>query len=315
MSDQANIQAAEARIQHYVPINTKTEDKTARLLFAILEHAPRRALVAQEISSCGTDAQLKKLADRYINGLIVPMRTNGGKTPAFSLHTSLASATENELHNENIFEAAKKKQNYTKSRAFLRDGNRCVVTKLLDEQFEVQAQAGEECVKTIATHIMPLSLLPSNTSGAEIVRSSRIFEVLDRFSGVGLDNFNGDKINSLDNVITLKMDLHAFFEDLAIWFEAVQGEENAYLFRKLPNKYTGVADRTKIVFTTDRPDVPLPNPHYLAVHAACAKVVHASGVAEVIDKVLRGLEDLPVLSNDGSSSDLLRAALAMVAVY
>lgn len=60
--------------------------------------------------------------------------------------------------------------------------------------------------------------------------------------------------------------------------------------------------------------VPVPNPSYLALHAACAKVVHASGMAKFLDEVIEDLELTPVLSSDGSSAHLLHHALAMVAV-
>lgn len=57
-------------------------------------------------------------------------------------------------------------------------------------------------------------------------------------------------------------------------------------------------------------DVPLPDPRYLALHAACAKIAHKSGAAETIDLLLRDYEELLVLSPDGSSSKVLEQALA-----
>jgi len=40
-----------------------------------------------------------------------------------------------------------------------------------------------------------------------------------------------------------------------------------------------------VTFTTPDPvNYPLPNPQYLAIHAACAKVAHMSGAAATIDK-------------------------------
>ncbi|KDQ11302.1 hypothetical protein BOTBODRAFT_89697, partial [Botryobasidium botryosum FD-172 SS1] len=63
-----------------------------------------------------------------------------------------------------------------------------------------------------------------------------------------------------------------------------------------------------VVFTTNRPDIPFPNPRYLALHAACAKVTRASGVAKSVDEILGDLEDSSVLSEDGSST-LLKSAL------
>ena len=64
-----------------------------------------------------------------------------------------------------------------------------------------------------------------------------------------------------------------------------------------------------MVFKSTRPDLLLPNPVYLRIHAACCRVAHLSGAGEVIDKVLEDLEDIRVLSKDGSSAHLLSFAL------
>lgn len=60
-----------------------------------------------------------------------------------------------------------------------------------------------------------------------------------------------------------------------------------------------------ITFTSHHPELPLLERRYLALHAACAKVVHFSGAALVIDQILRDVEEMQVLSGDGSSGELL----------
>ena len=59
--------------------------------------------------------------------------------------------------------------------------------------------------------------------------------------------------------------------------------------------------------------IALPDPLYLAIHAACAKVCHASGAAEVVEKILRDYEETKVLATDGSSN-ILTHALDMISV-
>jgi hypothetical protein len=61
--------------------------------------------------------------------------------------------------------------------------------------------------------------------------------------------------------------------------------------------------------TPDPNDYPLPNPRYLALHAACARVAHLSGAAEYIEMIFRDLENIKVLANNGGSGDLLYHAL------
>jgi len=69
--------------------------------------------------------------------------------------------------------------------------------------------------------------------------------------------------------------------------------------------------KPQIEFTTPDPENHLPflSPEYLQIHAACARVAHLSGAAEHMDKILRELEDIRVLSKDGASAEALEYAL------
>ena len=55
--------------------------------------------------------------------------------------------------------------------------------------------------------------------------------------------------------------------------------------------------------------LPLPNPKHLRIHAACCRVAHMSGAADYFDEVLHDMEDVGVLTGDGSSADLLELLL------
>jgi hypothetical protein len=61
--------------------------------------------------------------------------------------------------------------------------------------------------------------------------------------------------------------------------------------------------------TPDPNNYPLPDPRYLAIHAACARVAHLSGAAEYIEMVFRDMEDIKVLASNGGSGDVLYHAL------
>ena len=63
------------------------------------------------------------------------------------------------------------------------------------------------------------------------------------------------------------------------------------------------------MFKSEVPNLPLPNPAYLRIHAACCRVAHLSGAGKYIDKVSEDLKDVRVLSKDGSSAHLLSFAL------
>jgi hypothetical protein len=66
--------------------------------------------------------------------------------------------------------------------------------------------------------------------------------------------------------------------------------------------------KTTVTFVS-RSELPLPSPDYLHIHATCAKVANLSGAGDYIDKVLRDLEDIQVLSEDGAFAELLEHAL------
>lgn len=65
----------------------------------------------------------------------------------------------------------------------------------------------------------------------------------------------------------------------------------------------------KVTFQTEYPDLPLPSPTYLRIHATCVKVAQLSGASEYIDQILRELELADVLTSDGGSAVLLEVVL------
>ena len=89
---------------------------------------------------------------------------------------------------------------------------------------------------------------------------------------------------------------------------ALQGEPaNTYVIRSM-KRILGVIT-TVTTFTSSDPELELPNPRYLKLHAAICRVAHMSGIAQYMDKYDRDLEELYVLAPDGSSAELFAAAL------
>ena len=56
-----------------------------------------------------------------------------------------------------------------------------------------------------------------------------------------------------------------------------------------------------VTFTAHDGRYPLPDEKLLAVHAAVAAILHASGMAEVIDRILQDRDEMPCLAADGST--------------
>lgn len=68
-----------------------------------------------------------------------------------------------------------------------------------------------------------------------------------------------------------------------------------------------------MTFTTPDPvNLPLPSPHLLALHATCAQVANLSGAKKYLDSVFQDMEEMDVLAEDGSSTEVLHHALMTV---
>jgi hypothetical protein len=55
--------------------------------------------------------------------------------------------------------------------------------------------------------------------------------------------------------------------------------------------------------------LPVPSRDYLDLHAACCRVANLSAASEYIDTIFREMEDIQVLSQDGTSAEALKYAL------
>ena len=84
--------------------------------------------------------------------------------------------------------------------------------------------------------------------------------------------------------------------------------ENTYVIRAKGGHRLRQCKTNPITFQT-KTDIALPNPDYLRIHAACCKVALLSAATEHMDKILEDLEDMRVLSKDGSSAHVLAFAL------
>jgi hypothetical protein len=85
----------------------------------------------------------------------------------------------------------------------------------------------------------------------------------------------------------------------------MQGTPNRYFmkrYRRIPNLYEPyLPSDGYITFTAHDGRYPLPDEKLLAVHAAVGAIFQASGMAEVIDRILQDRDETPCLATDGST--------------
>ena len=182
-------------------------------------------------------------------------------------------------------------------------------------------------------HIIPFSLrnsvgYSSTSASTSAAHLPSIWCALECFGGTSLANLMYAGINSLDNVITLSATsvplprpgfrrwltiflfrrLHRYFTALQVALEPIPDVLNTYkvlTWGKVAPRL-GLPKTVKLFTQTD---VPLPNPSYLALHAAVCKLVWASARAEELTAVLDDLEEVTLLAEDGSSANLINIAI------
>ena len=85
----------------------------------------------------------------------------------------------------------------------------------------------------------------------------------------------------------------------------MQGTPNRYFmkkYRKFPSGWgVYLPNDSHVTFIAYDSRHRLPDEKLLAVHAAVAAILHASGMAEVIDRILQDRDETPCLAADGST--------------
>ncbi|KIM47226.1 hypothetical protein M413DRAFT_64063 [Hebeloma cylindrosporum] len=294
-----------------------------RILGYLLHHMPTdRGLrnLIEEINSCAEDSAILDVGNVYYGQFIWAFRAN--RNPNQTYFDSPLFDTSIDIVNDFSDEAPQSHASATKKvviQALLRDGYRCVVTKIHDSnsiiKYEIakakesfDADPDQKLVFTSAAHIFP-DITNSNT-GKDEDNEWTMWAVMERFGYDTLpDDLNGSKIHRLENVMTLASDVHHYFDQLSIWFAATPGIPNRY---RLESPYPQVLQMypQHVTFTTPDPDnLPVPSPDYLAIHATCAKVAHLSGAGERIDKFYQEMEDCTTLDSGGASAFMLEHAI------
>ncbi|KIJ27250.1 hypothetical protein M422DRAFT_37885 [Sphaerobolus stellatus SS14] len=292
-----------------------------RILGYLLLHAPSDkafSVVRREIDACEEKSdRLLQVGAIYYNHYIRAFRSNKGKVPAPSNHASRPSFDTLADMIKDLLEEAPQNHSGAKANALVRDKFRCPISGIVDatsflKNSELRQMVAREKLRlgnTQCAHIISESINTNITQGSPKEQyAATVWTVLDRFGYRGLsDELNGPKVHRLDNVITMELYVHNYFDNLRLWLIATD-EVNRYILEAVdPVLLGGLPQR--VTFTTDKENLPVPNPTFLALHASCAKVGHLSGAAEYIDKVFGDMEEIRVLSADGASADVLEHAL------
>ncbi|KDQ34141.1 hypothetical protein PLEOSDRAFT_1024167, partial [Pleurotus ostreatus PC15] len=207
--------------------------------------------------------------------------------------------------------------------ALVRDGYRCLITRRYDRAAENELDITPEeliayggLIATQCAHITPASTyFDVNITTRESTPdpnkkdyAASVLAVLKHF-GYDVDTLNGVGVHSLFNVMTLESNVHDMFDQLLLWLDATE-TANSYRVKDANPLYLPGGPAV-VTFSTPEPEhLPVPSPHLLSLHAACAKVANLSGAAEYLDDLHREMEATKVLAFDGGSAETLYYAIA-----
>ncbi|KAK7045365.1 hypothetical protein VNI00_007614 [Paramarasmius palmivorus] len=280
------------------------------------------------------DSVVFELGRRY-EGLLMAFR-NRKQMIDPSMHPSRPSFDDEVDMHLGIVDGSRRDNRTVKKEALVRDGFRCVATSVLDHSYvkaykQLRNEPPLGAIDTECCHIIAVANFTecahAHSQDDRKLQATNLTAILSSF-GIKIYEklLNEDGFGDICNILTLRSDVHKFFDRLETWFEPTQNAHEYKIYHAYewtqPALHTHDTVTFKIhdsffeksaSFTAtmkSKPDDYLPNPKSLALHAACARVAHMSGAAQVMDKWNLDLEDKSVLASDGSDMDLFIYAMS-----
>ncbi|KAJ9374430.1 hypothetical protein DTO282F9_1425 [Paecilomyces variotii] len=302
------------KLSTYTP--QSSSDDTAKVLESFIEHLP-------------FDGK------RIITKFIASLKAEGGKTPSVTPSPfENADITFEEVSATMVESSSRKDQKALKKTCLERDNYRCVVTGFWDEaaQGKIPEEImGDRILNTELVHIIPFSLGKYDNNRQVIFLNNQesskselqerdiarcwttlyiLFPDLLNVAQLGPDN-----INDPTNAMSMLAALHTEFGRLRFALESTV-EENTYKIKTYPRFQRGLIrdlpppnqNNERLVKFEKYSNCNLPSRVLLDTHAVIARILHASGKAEEIDKIFQEREQIRCLAADGST-DLQRLLL------
>jgi len=200
----------------------------------------------------------------------------------------------------NADDTAARDQRILLNKVWARDGYQCLLTDKVDEAAPLpiildllNIDAGEFAEYLECAHIIPFSL---NGKSATL-------DLITRWTGgklAGPELLGGSQVNGPWNAMLMDPAAHKDYDKHRWGIEALQNHDGSYTYRSV---WVADNDFPRFRFTSrqlwfgrkqqfqDEP-ISLPHPLLCNLHLAVARILHMSGAGEVIDAVLRDMDDL-----------------------
>ncbi|CAP94480.1 Pc18g02560 [Penicillium rubens Wisconsin 54-1255] len=318
---------AKLRIDSYVPVGEairNAENILKPSLHALLEWLPPggRDHHARIILNARSDKDLWEHFWNVCCYLAAPMKTSTRYS------STVDSAETKSAHHSAVASTLTEPQGRLKefSQPLLRrDNHCCVVSSIINYQYAEETGLSYDipAALTEGAHITPYSYASWKTLVYTLPirmrtkRTSAWTFLYESFPALR-NTIHAESINDPVNGMTLLTDLHTWFGDFRLAFEATdRPNEYKILTFGRPLATAGHIPE-KVTFTNAAPDdISLPSPVLLHCHCVMAKIFHVSGMGETVEKFMRKWDDLKqgpgshALRGDGKSDldKFLSAAL------
>ncbi|CUA75451.1 hypothetical protein RSOLAG22IIIB_11743 [Rhizoctonia solani] len=288
-----------------------------RILGYMLIYAPDesgRLNIAQDINACATDQDVLELGKsifKFFAQYFVFVDLMKSQSP----HIDPC-----EIQSPSSVTPTPATYSEVKNNALIRDNYRCMLTGKIDmTTYEQRPRLREQLGNnppphldvTECWHILPEYVISGiQNDPQKQLACPAMLKVLERFGGISHRELNRQGLHHWSNILTVQSSLRQSLNRLRVWLDPVKGLENTYTIGK---RHPGIRPDLPptITFTASAPTLPLPDRRYLALHAACAKVAHLSGASEAISLLGNKQEHDGVLSEDGSSAEILENRLSV----
>ncbi|KAF8470753.1 hypothetical protein BDZ91DRAFT_549653 [Kalaharituber pfeilii] len=300
----------ETRLGMYQPITTP--DNTIPILKSLVRFLPRDGVynVCNDILGCSSDEQLRTLAHHFLTALLAPFKSRR-KTPSITPSPRFAAECDtDEIAGELAHSGSRKDQAWLKAACLERDGNRCVVTGFYDAGEAEKMDFTESELNTMmleytkVCHIIPFSLGAFSESGLR--NSAMSWDAMYRcFPGIRARiGFSPERINEPCNAITMTAPLHEAFDKFKFVLEPTSNDHiyRIKTYRGFPTaQFRNLPENRLVTLTNHYPMHSLPHSILFGLHASIAQILHASGMGEYLEKLLRDRELCRFLAPDGTT--------------
>ncbi|ODH33668.1 hypothetical protein ACO22_03286 [Paracoccidioides brasiliensis] len=257
---------------------------------------------------------LNLFADFLFDNFFLPLKACGFQTAQPT--PAHLSVIEKALRGPQEFIATTDRLSVLRGSCLIRDHNRCVISRAFDgkealtriRRDGVDAQDdeghplhGQSSTLLEVAHIIPHSLTQANAN-AELDDSKKAALLILKMFDYDVSHIiDGVNIDRPFNAMSLTRDLHTYFGNFEVFFQAVPGQDHTYLIDTfLPQGILHYLPVNRSLYLAADRHIDAPSPRLLAIHCAIAHVLHLSAAGEYIEHILGDMEDFGV-REDGST--------------